>query len=138
MHGHIGDVNVCKFFPSGLVVLSGADDIRLKVWSVEDGSCPVTLVGHHYGISDVCVVEKGRNVVSVGRDGQCNLFDIGESRCLSNIAKFDCIINSCSLSSLSESNLSILNVPPRSEPIGKFCKIFSYLLIQIKFMGFSR
>lgn len=49
LDGHIGDVNFCRFFPSGLVVLSGAADLRLKVWSAEDGSSPVTLTGHTYG-----------------------------------------------------------------------------------------
>ena len=43
--GHVGDVTVCDFFPSGEVVLSAAADLRLKIWSVKDGSCPVTLAG---------------------------------------------------------------------------------------------
>ena len=49
LSGHIGDVNICKFFPSGLVVVSGAADLRMKIWSAEDGSCPVTLIGHTSG-----------------------------------------------------------------------------------------
>ena len=40
LSGHVGDVNCCKFFPSGLVVLSGGMDTQLKIWSAEDGSCP--------------------------------------------------------------------------------------------------
>ena len=50
LQGHISDVNTCKFFPSGKVVLSGGADLRLKIWSAEDGSCPVTLKGHTAGI----------------------------------------------------------------------------------------
>ena len=49
LEGHISDVNTCKFFPSGKVVLSGGADLRLKIWSTEDGSCPVTLKGHTGG-----------------------------------------------------------------------------------------
>lgn len=30
-------------------MLSGGMDMRLKIWSVEDGSCPVTLIGHTGG-----------------------------------------------------------------------------------------
>ena len=30
LNGHISDVNVCRFFPSGLVVLSGGSDLKLK------------------------------------------------------------------------------------------------------------
>ena len=51
-------MNTCRFFPSGKVVLSGGADLRLKIWSAEDGSCPVTLKGHtggrkpHYELSE--------------------------------------------------------------------------------------
>lgn len=59
LQGHISDVNTCKFFPSGKVVLSGGADLRLKIWSAEDGSCPVTLKGHtggeafHYALMQI-------------------------------------------------------------------------------------
>lgn len=43
------DVNCCRFFPSGLVVLSGGMDAQLKIWSVEDASCAVTFQGHRGG-----------------------------------------------------------------------------------------
>lgn len=46
----MGDVYMCRFFPSGIVVLSGGADLRLKIWSVEDGSCPRTLTGHTRGL----------------------------------------------------------------------------------------
>ena len=46
LSGHVMDILCCQFFPSGVVVLSGGSDMQLKVWSAEDGSCPVTLTGH--------------------------------------------------------------------------------------------
>ena len=45
----MGDVYSCRLFPSGMVVLSGGADRQLKIWSVLDGSCPRTLVGHSRG-----------------------------------------------------------------------------------------
>ncbi|PNJ51381.1 PAAF1 isoform 14, partial [Pongo abelii] len=42
LEGHVFDVNCCRFFPSGLVVLSGGMDAQLKIWSAEDASCVVT------------------------------------------------------------------------------------------------
>ena len=71
----------------------------MKVWSAENGSNPVTLVGHSSGISDLAIVEKGRNVVSVSRDGSCKLWDVGESKCLATVCKFDSFINCCSIQS---------------------------------------
>ena len=103
-------MHFCRFFPSGLVVLSGGADLRMKIWSAEDGSSPVTLTGHTRGVTDGCPVEKGRNVVSVSRDGQCKLFDCGESKCLTTFAKYDTIINACALQCLSSANMAKLDI----------------------------
>ncbi|XP_070569091.1 proteasomal ATPase-associated factor 1-like isoform X2 [Ptychodera flava] len=95
--GHVGDVNCCQFFPSGVVVLSGGSDMQLKIWSVEDGSCPVTLRGHTAGITDTAIVDKGRNIVSCARDGMAKLWDCGRSACLDTVAKCGCPINGCNI-----------------------------------------
>lgn len=65
------------------------------------------------------IVERGRNIVSVGRDGACKLFDVGESKCLANVAKYDCIINGCSMTSLDDKQMSDLNIPLREETASK-------------------
>ena len=49
LEGHLTDVETCRFFPSGVVVLSGGSDMMLKIWSAQDGSCPRTLIGHTGG-----------------------------------------------------------------------------------------
>jgi WD40 repeat protein len=67
LEGHVGDVYKCRFFPSGLVVLSGSADMQLKIWSAETGQCPVTLRGHTAAITDMCIVDKGRNIISVSK-----------------------------------------------------------------------
>ena len=43
------DIETCRFFPSGVVILSGGSDMMLKLWSAQDGSCPRTLIGHTAG-----------------------------------------------------------------------------------------
>jgi len=48
--GHYGDITKVRFFPSGQVLLTAATDLQIKIWSVLDGSCPVTLKGHSRGI----------------------------------------------------------------------------------------
>ena len=47
--GHVCDVYTCKFFPSGIVILSGGADMQLKVWSAETGQCAATIFGHKAG-----------------------------------------------------------------------------------------
>ena len=84
----MGDVYSCRLFPSGMVVLSGGADRQLKIWSILDGSCPRTLVGHsrgtghtyftttinyfekrrfsHFfpaGITDTVIIDRGRNII---------------------------------------------------------------------------
>lgn len=49
LSGHLGDVYVAKFFPSGLVALTGGADMMLKIWSIETGECARTMIGHRYG-----------------------------------------------------------------------------------------
>ncbi|MGH0179331.1 UNVERIFIED_CONTAM: hypothetical protein FKN15_001715, partial [Acipenser sinensis] len=97
--GHVYDVNCCRFFPSGMVVLSGGMDTLVKVWSAENGSCPVTFKGHKAGrcILDTAVVERGRNVLSCSRDGTARLWDCGKSVCLAVVADCGAPINGCSV-----------------------------------------
>ncbi|ELU04701.1 hypothetical protein CAPTEDRAFT_111827 [Capitella teleta] len=97
LEGHCGDVYSCRFFPSGLVVLSGGADSQLKVWSAETGKCAVTLTGHQAGIMDTTIVDKGRNVLSASRDGSAKLWDVGQSQCLTTFKEVGGIINSCAL-----------------------------------------
>ena len=51
MIGHVCDVYACKFFPSGMVVLSGGADMQLKVWSAETGQCAANMIGHKAGMN---------------------------------------------------------------------------------------
>ncbi|XP_051882320.1 proteasomal ATPase-associated factor 1-like isoform X2 [Pristis pectinata] len=95
--GHVYDVNTCRFFPSGIVILSGGMDAQLKIWSVEDGNCSVTLNGHKGGILDTAIVERGRNVISSSRDGTVRLWDCGMSTCLAVLADCGTPINGCSV-----------------------------------------
>nr|XP_054752877.1 proteasomal ATPase-associated factor 1-like [Lytechinus pictus] len=97
LEGHAGEVETCRFFPSGVVALSGGLDTQLKIWSVEDGSCPVTLRGHKRGIQDTAIVDKGRNVVSCSLDGSARLWDCGQSQCLGVIGQGSDAINGCSV-----------------------------------------
>src|SRR5690606_1010410 len=65
LKGHLMDVNKCRFFPSNEVVLSAGADMRIKIWSAIDASCPATLSGHRGAVNDLAIIDRGRNVVSV-------------------------------------------------------------------------
>ncbi|KAJ1734927.1 hypothetical protein LPJ72_002120 [Coemansia sp. Benny D160-2] len=91
--GHLGDVTCCRFFPSGQVVLSGATDMRLKVWSAADGSNPVTLVGHTARVTDCAIVGVGKNVVSAGADGSVRLWHCGSAMLVHMFTLSDSAVN---------------------------------------------
>lgn len=63
----MGDVYKCRFFPSGVVVLSCGADMVLKIWCANTARCPVTLKGHTAAVTDVCIVDRGMNVISVSK-----------------------------------------------------------------------
>lgn len=92
------DIYTCRFFPSGVVVLSGGADMLLKIWSAETGKCAVTLKGHSAAIHDTCIVDQGRNIISVSKDGSAKLWDCGQSACLSTLTSVEYdAINCCAI-----------------------------------------
>ncbi len=91
--GHASEVYCSKFFPSGLVVLTGGADMQLKIWSAISGECAATLQpglagagptssthaepgGHRAGVMDIDFVDRGKNVVAVDRGGWLRLWDV--------------------------------------------------------------
>lgn len=67
LKGHGGPAYKCRFFPSGIVVISIGADGSSRIWSAESGVNPVVLKGHTMAAMDVAIVDKGRNVITVSR-----------------------------------------------------------------------
>lgn len=122
LEGHIWDVYTCRFFPSGIVVLSGGADMQLKIWSAETGQCAATLIGHGAAIMDTAIVERGRNVISVSKDGTACLWDCGKSACLCVLAENSGAINCCAVSSV-DIDVGSPDVPPSEREIGTSGKL---------------
>ncbi|KAG0431946.1 hypothetical protein HPB47_021260, partial [Ixodes persulcatus] len=119
LEGHVWDIYTCRFFPSGVVVLSGGADMQLKIWSAETGKCPVTMKGHSAAIHDTCVVDQGRNVISASKDGTARLWDCGQSACLGTLAEFEHdAINCCALGSSAAIDLGCREEPSNDREVG--------------------
>lgn len=83
--------------------------MQIKIWSAIDGSCPVTLIGHRGSVNDVCIVDRGRNIITVGRDGFAKLWSCGKQCCIEDIfnisERSNCTINCCALSAVQNVDL---------------------------------
>ncbi|CAH2050692.1 unnamed protein product, partial [Iphiclides podalirius] len=102
LKGHGGPVYKCRLFPSNIVLISAGADGSSKIWSAESGINPVTLVGHKMSLTDISIIEKGRNVITVSKDGSAKLWDVGESRCIANVIEGHGIINCCTIATTIE------------------------------------
>lgn len=71
--------------------------MRLKIWSAETGQCPVTLTGHTQTITDISIVDRGRNVVSVSRDGTARLWHCGKGLCIAIVFQSTQDLNCCDI-----------------------------------------
>ena len=78
--GHVGDVDIATFFPSGQVLLSAALDLTLRVWAIATQQCALTLTGHSQRITAVELIDRGRQFVSSSRDGTVRLWDCSAAR----------------------------------------------------------
>ncbi|XP_069696561.1 proteasomal ATPase-associated factor 1-like isoform X2 [Periplaneta americana] len=124
LEGHVGDVYKCRFFPSGIVILSGGADMQLKIWSAETGQCPVTLRGHTAAVTDMCIVDRGRNIISVSKDGRAKLWSCGEASCIATLVELPTTINSCSLGVANNKlQLAAPEEPPSEHEVGTENKI---------------
>ncbi|CEG66681.1 hypothetical protein RMATCC62417_03216 [Rhizopus microsporus] len=103
LKGHLSDVTAVQFFPSNLVLLTGGADFQLKIWSVIDGSNPVTLRGHTSAITSTAIVEKGRNIISSSRDGTIKLWNCGTASVIATLGKYQCPVNKIVLAKLPSS-----------------------------------
>eukprot|EP00892_Ulva_mutabilis_P004509 jgi/Ulvmu1/242/UM001_0246.1 len=74
--GHFYDVSVVAFSPDGTHLASGADDSKLKVWSVASGSCFVTFAEHRGAVTGLVFTPNSNALVSCSLDGTARAFDL--------------------------------------------------------------
>lgn len=99
--GHVSDINKVYFFPSGVVLVSCSLDMQIKIVCADTGSNPRTLIGHTRSVTDIAIVSRGRNIISVSKDCRALLWNVGESKIISQLLKTDFPILCCDLTSTS-------------------------------------
>lgn len=84
---HLSSVIKSLFFPSGKVALTAGLDYQIKIWDVTDGSCPRLFSGHKGRITDLKMVERGRNFISSSADGTVKLWDCGSGNNIATLRR---------------------------------------------------
>lgn len=85
-NAHYSSILRSMFFPSGKVGLTVGLDYQIKIWDITDGTCPRYFLGHRERITDVAMIERGRNFLSSSKDGTVKLWDCASG---SNISTFN-------------------------------------------------
>ncbi|SCV67222.1 BQ2448_5868 [Microbotryum intermedium] len=80
LKGHVADLMVVRFFPSSEVVLTGAIDMTIRVFSALSGKEVRTLTGHTKSVSDLFILGKGRRILSSSLDGSIRMWNIADAK----------------------------------------------------------
>eukprot|EP00963_Diacronema_lutheri_P001437 scaffold86_cov338-Pavlova_lutheri.AAC.100 len=74
--GHSYDIASCAFSPGGDLIVTGADDSRVKVWNSQTGNCVVTFMDHTMPVTAVAFLPGSRAIAAASLDGTVRAFDL--------------------------------------------------------------
>jgi len=78
--GHTGEVAGMDVSRDGALLVTGARDAKVKVWSARTGQCVVTFSDHRLPVMAVAFAPSGNAVLSAGSDGTVQAFDLVRHR----------------------------------------------------------
>ena len=79
--GHTGSVNALALSPDGRFLVSGSEDVTLKIWDTATGNVLRTLSGHEQSVLAAAISPDGRKIASGGADATVRVWNVvtGES-----------------------------------------------------------
>lgn len=79
LHGHKFAVKAVDFSPDGTQILSGSDDMTLRLWKTS-GEFIRSLSGHFSLVTGVAFLEDGKRAVSTSMDGSLRTWDLATGK----------------------------------------------------------
>ncbi|HLO83992.1 MAG TPA: hypothetical protein VK203_03110, partial [Nostocaceae cyanobacterium] len=76
LEGHRFWVRAVAITPDGQSVISGSDDMTIKVWDLKSGSEKFTLTGHSSYVNAVAITPDGQSVISGSDDMTIKVWDL--------------------------------------------------------------
>ncbi|KAG0455146.1 hypothetical protein HPP92_024438 [Vanilla planifolia] len=74
--GHYFDVNCIAYSPDSQMMATGADDNKVKVWTVSSGSCFITFSEHTNAVTAVHFMANNHSLLSASLDGTVRAWDL--------------------------------------------------------------
>nr|XP_022904182.1 periodic tryptophan protein 2 homolog [Onthophagus taurus] len=74
--GHTNNMNCVAYSTDGLILATGGEDGKIKLWNVHSGYCFVTFTEHTNAISGLAFSGNKKFVVSCSLDGTVRCFDV--------------------------------------------------------------
>lgn len=74
--GHTGSVNALALSPDGRFLVSGSEDLTLKIWDTATGNVLRTLSGHDQGVLAAAVSPDGRLIASGSADQTVRVWNV--------------------------------------------------------------
>ena len=74
--GHTGSVNALALSPDGRFLVSGSEDVTLKIWDTATGNVLRTLSGHDQAVLAAAISPDGKLIASGGADQTVRVWDV--------------------------------------------------------------
>ncbi|XP_072171580.1 periodic tryptophan protein 2 homolog [Diadema setosum] len=78
--GHFNNMSCLDYSRDGMLIVTGGDDGKVKLWNTSSGFCFVTFSEHTSGVTGVTFNQAGKVVVSSSLDGTVRAFDLHRYR----------------------------------------------------------
>jgi WD40 repeat protein len=91
LSGHTNYVRSLSFSSDGTLLVSGSDDMTLKLWDVQTGGVVKTFHGHTDSIHSVSISSNCTTIASGSNDKTVHLWDIQTGECYCIIAQQQCV-----------------------------------------------
>jgi hypothetical protein len=97
-HSHKGWVNSVEFSPDGNKIVSGSDDLMVRVWNVESGKQELQLKGHTLGVTSVGFSPDGEYIITGSWDETIRIWSVESGRQMIKLASHNHSVTSVAFS----------------------------------------